>query len=40
MLKFASSMMAYVDKVSEMGNSTEASEILGAPTTALDVVIK
>jgi hypothetical protein len=40
MLKFASSMMAYFDKVGEMDHSTEASKILGAPTTTLDEGIK
>lgn len=35
-LKFASSLMAYFDKVGELGDPTEANQILGAPTTTLD----
>jgi NADH dehydrogenase len=36
MLKFASGLMAYFDKTSEVGDPTEANEILGAPATTLD----
>ena len=39
-LKFASRLMAYFDKVGELGNPTEANHILGAPTTTLDEWIK
>jgi uncharacterized protein YbjT (DUF2867 family) len=35
-LKFASRLMAYFDKVGELGDPTEANRILGAPTTMLD----
>jgi hypothetical protein len=40
MLKFASSLMAYFDKVGELGDPTEANQILGAPTTTLDAWIE
>jgi uncharacterized protein YbjT (DUF2867 family) len=36
MLKFAAGMMAYFDKVGELGDPTEANEIVGSPTTTLD----
>jgi NADH dehydrogenase len=36
MLKFASTMMAYFDKAGELGDPTEANQILGAPKTTLD----
>jgi len=36
MLKFASSLMAYFDKNPEVGDPSEANEILGAPATTLD----
>jgi uncharacterized protein YbjT (DUF2867 family) len=36
MLKFASDLMAYFDKVGELGDPTEANQLLGAPTTTLD----
>jgi uncharacterized protein YbjT (DUF2867 family) len=39
-LKFASNLMAYFDKVGELGDPTEANRILGAPTTTLDAWIK
>ena len=39
MLKFASGMMAYFDKVGEMGDPTEANQLLGAPTITLDAWI-
>jgi len=39
-LKFASSLMAYFDKVGELGDPTEANRILGAPTTTLDAWIE
>jgi uncharacterized protein YbjT (DUF2867 family) len=35
MLKFAAGMMAYFDKVGELGDPTEANDLLGAPTTTL-----
>ena len=35
-LKFASRLMAYFDKVGELGDPAEADRILGAPTTTLD----
>jgi NADH dehydrogenase len=35
-LKFASNLMAYFDRVGELGDPTEANQILGAPTTKLD----
>jgi uncharacterized protein YbjT (DUF2867 family) len=40
MLKFVAGMMAYFDKVGEMGDPTEANEILGGPTTTLDAWLK
>lgn len=36
MLKFASKLMAYFDKVGELGDPTEANQLLGAPTTTLE----
>ncbi len=39
MLKFASDLMAYFAKVGEIGDPTEANQLLGAPTTALDAWI-
>jgi uncharacterized protein YbjT (DUF2867 family) len=36
MLKFASGLMAYFDKTPEVGDPSEANEILGAPATTLD----
>ena len=36
MLKFASGLMSYFDKTAEVGDSTEANAILGAPETTLD----
>jgi uncharacterized protein YbjT (DUF2867 family) len=36
MLKFASGLMAYFDKAAEVGDSSEANAILGAPGTTLD----
>jgi len=36
MLKFASGLMAYFDKTSEVGDPTEANKILGAPATTMD----
>jgi hypothetical protein len=40
MLKFASGMMAYFDKVGELGDPTEANNLLGAPATTLAEWIK
>ena len=40
MLKFASSLMAYFDKTSEVGDASETNEILGAPSTTLDAWIE
>jgi NADH dehydrogenase len=39
-LKFASNLMAYFDKVGELGDPTEANRILGAPATTLDAWIE
>jgi uncharacterized protein YbjT (DUF2867 family) len=39
-LKFASRLMAYFDKVGELGDPAEANQILGAPTTTLDAWIE
>lgn len=36
MLKFASDLMAYFDKVGELGDPAEAHNLLGAPTITLD----
>lgn len=36
MLKFAAGLMSYFDKAGELGNPTEANQILGAPSTTLD----
>jgi uncharacterized protein YbjT (DUF2867 family) len=36
MLKFVAGMMAYFDKVGELGDPTEANDLLGAPKTTLD----
>jgi uncharacterized protein YbjT (DUF2867 family) len=40
MLKFASELMAYFDKIGEMGDPTEANQLLGGPTITLDEWIK
>ncbi|MEJ2556007.1 MAG: NAD(P)H-binding protein [Anaerolineae bacterium] len=40
MLKFASDLMAYFDRIGEMGDPTEANQLLGAPTITLDEWIK
>jgi uncharacterized protein YbjT (DUF2867 family) len=40
MLKFASELMAYFDKIGEMGDPTEANQVLGAPTLTLDAWMK
>lgn len=40
MLRFIGNLMAYFDKVGEMGDPTEANSILGAPTLTLDEWIK
>jgi uncharacterized protein YbjT (DUF2867 family) len=40
MLKFVGNMMAYFDKVGEMGDPGEANEILGSPTTTLEAWLK
>jgi uncharacterized protein YbjT (DUF2867 family) len=37
MLKFASGLMAYFDNAAEVGDPSEANQILGAPGTTLDV---
>jgi uncharacterized protein YbjT (DUF2867 family) len=39
-LKFAVSLMAYFDKVSELGDPTEANQLLGEPTITLDAWTK
>lgn len=36
MLKFAGELMAYFDQVGELGDPTEANQLLGAPATTLD----
>jgi uncharacterized protein YbjT (DUF2867 family) len=36
MLKFATGLMGYFDKAGELGDPTEANQILGAPSTTLD----
>jgi hypothetical protein len=36
MLKFATQLMGYFDKIGELGDPAEANAILGAPTTTLD----
>jgi hypothetical protein len=36
MLGFCAELMAYFEKVDEMGDPAEANELLGAPTTTLD----
>jgi hypothetical protein len=36
MLKFAAGLMGYFDKAGELGDPTEANQLLGAPTTTLD----
>jgi uncharacterized protein YbjT (DUF2867 family) len=36
MLKFAAGLMGYFNKAGELGDPTEANQILGAPTTTLD----
>lgn len=40
MLMFFAELMAYFDKVGEMGDPAEANQLLGAPTTTLDEWIK
>ena len=40
MLKFASGLMAYFDKTPEVGDPSEANQILGAPATTLDAWMK
>jgi pimeloyl-ACP methyl ester carboxylesterase len=40
MLKFASDLVAYFDRIGEMGDPTEANQLLGAPTITLDEWIK
>jgi len=40
MLKFASDLMAYFDKVGELGDPTEANQLLGAPATTLEAWIE
>jgi uncharacterized protein YbjT (DUF2867 family) len=40
MLGFFAEMMAYFEKVGEMGDPTEANELLGAPVTTLDAWIE
>lgn len=39
MLKYASDLMAYFEKVGELGDPAEANRLLGAPTTTLDAWI-
>ncbi len=36
MLKFFAELMAYFDEVGEMGDPTEANQLLGAPEITLD----
>ena len=36
MLKFAAGLMGYFDKVGELGDPTEANQVLGAPSTTLE----
>jgi uncharacterized protein YbjT (DUF2867 family) len=36
LLKFACELMAYFDRVTELGDPTDANRVLGAPTTTLD----
>ena len=36
LLKFASELMAYFDRVGELGDPTDANRVLGAPMTTLD----
>jgi uncharacterized protein YbjT (DUF2867 family) len=40
MLRFAGALMAYFDRVGELGDPSEANELLGAPTTTLDAWIR
>jgi uncharacterized protein YbjT (DUF2867 family) len=40
MLSFFAELMAYFEKVGEMGDPAEANELLGAPTTTLDAWIE
>ena len=35
-MRFAAGLMAYFDKIGEMGDPAEANAILGAPATTLD----
>ena len=39
-LKFAATLFAFFDKAGEMGDPTEANQLLGAPTTTLDAWIE
>jgi hypothetical protein len=39
-LTFAAGLMAYFDKVGELGDPTEANQLLGGPTITLDAWIK
>jgi uncharacterized protein YbjT (DUF2867 family) len=39
-MKFAADLMAYFDKTAEVGDSSEANAILGAPATTLDAWMK
>jgi hypothetical protein len=36
MLKFAAGLMGYFDKAGELGDPTEANQLLGAPSTTLE----
>jgi uncharacterized protein YbjT (DUF2867 family) len=40
MLSFFTELMAYLEKVGETGDATEANQLLGAPTTTLDTWIE
>jgi len=40
MLRFAGELMAYFDRVGELGDPSEADRLLGAPTTTLDTWIR
>lgn len=40
MLRFAGELMAYFDRVGELGDPSEANRLLGAPTTTLDTWIR
>jgi hypothetical protein len=39
-LMFAAGLMAYFDKVGELGDPTEANQLLGGPTITLEAWIK